>query len=173
MALEVQLEKSFTTLRAIFKKYKNYTDGLETEQDERDYQRMLAEQQYLEIKHEQKRIGKSVKIQINTELFDYLVQIRHFGKNDDMRKIYNIAKKKLLKYKKNNENFPVDKYLKLLGFYCSYDTRSGEICNNRPVNDICMYHRTFDRKLKLTVIQNLPLLKDIQNIIIEYIGVIE
>jgi hypothetical protein len=67
------------------------------------------------------------------------------------------------------QSFPADKYLKLLGFRCSYETRSGKLCKNHPVNGICAFHKKFDEVLQVTVTENAPLIKVLQDIVINYI----
>ena len=110
-------------------------------------------------------------IQLNIILFDYLVETRNFWKNKKRLEKFDLTvKNKLLEYKDSIfHKFPVDKYLKLLQYRCSYETRNGRLCKNSPVNGICNYHRKFDYKLKLNVTNNTPLIKDLQDIIINYI----
>ena len=110
-------------------------------------------------------------IQLNIILFDYLVETRNFWKNKKRLEKFDLTvKNKLLEYKDSIfHKFPVDKYLKLLEYRCSYETRNGRLCKNSPVNGICNYHRKFDYKLKLNVTNNTPLIKDLQDIIINYI----
>jgi hypothetical protein len=111
------------------------------------------------------------KMQHNITLFDYLVKTQNFWKNNESLKNFKlIVKNKLLEYKKTaSKSFEADKYLKMLGYYCSYETKSLKLCQNNPVNGICMFHRKFDSKLKLNVTSNTPLIKDLHNIIINYI----
>jgi hypothetical protein len=110
-------------------------------------------------------------IQLNIILFDYLVETHNFWKNEKSLEKFNLTvKNKLLEYKDNiTQKFPADKYLKLLGYRCSYETRSTRLCKNSPVNGICDFHRKFDYKLKLNVTDSTPLIKDLQDIIINYI----
>ena len=121
---------------------------------------------------------KILKIQQNIILFDYLVETQHFWKNEndiEMKSLYHSTKNKLLEYKDIGENntffkrFPADKYLKLLGFRCSYETRSGKLCKHHPVNGICAFHKKFDEVLKINVTENAPLIKVLQDIVINYI----
>ena len=119
---------------------------------------------------------KMLKIQHNIILFDYLVETQNFWKNEKCIKSMDLtAKNKLLEYKDIGENntffqsFPADKYLKLLGFRCSYETRSGKLCKNHPVNGICAFHKKFDEVLKINVTENAPLIKVLQDIVINYI----
>jgi hypothetical protein len=119
---------------------------------------------------------KILKIQNNIILFDYLVETQNFWKNEKGIKSMDLtAKNKLLEYKDIGENntffqsFPADKYLKLLGFRCSYETRSGKLCKNHPVNGICAFHKKFDEVLQVTVTENAPLIKVLQDIVINYI----
>ena len=117
---------------------------------------------------------KILKIQNNIILFDYLVETQNFWKKG-IKSMDLAAKNKLLEYKdmgKNNtffQSFPADKYLKLLGFRCSYETRSGKLCKNHPVNGICAFHKKFDKVLQVTVTENAPLIKVLQDIVINYI----
>ena len=117
---------------------------------------------------------KILKIQNNIILFDYLVETQNFWKKD-IKSMDLAAKNKLLEYKDMGENntffqsFPADKYLKLLGFRCSYETRSGKLCKNHPVNGICAFHKKFDKVLQVTVTENAPLIKVLQDIVINYI----
>ena len=110
-------------------------------------------------------------IQLNIILFDYLVETQNFWKNEKRLEKFDLTvKNKLLEYKDNiTQKFPADKYLKLLGYRCSYETRSTRLCKNSPVNGICDFHRKFDYKLKLNVTNNTPLIKDLNDIIINYI----
>ena len=110
-------------------------------------------------------------VQHNITLFDYLVETQNFWKNYESLKFFKLTvKDKLLEYKKTaSKSFEADKYLKMLGYYCSYETKSSKLCQNNHVNGICMFHRKFDNKLKLYVKNNTPLIKDLQNIIINYI----
>ena len=108
-----------------------------------------------------------LKIQNNIILFDYLVETQNFWKKRLVK--FNLSvKKKLLEYK-NSKKFSYDKYCKLLGYCCSYETRSGKLCNKKPVNGICILHKKFDNKLQMNVTDNTPLIKDLCNIIIAYI----
>jgi hypothetical protein len=120
------------------------------------------------------------KIQPSINLFDYLVKTQTFWKHEyETRKMDLSTKNKLLEFKETAINFPnahlfpADKYLKLLGYYCSYETKNGLLCTKHldktPCKNICKFHRTYDKKLKLTITTNLCLLKDVQNIVIEYI----
>ena len=120
------------------------------------------------------------KIQPSIKLFDYLVKTQTFWKHEyETRQLDLSTKNKLLEYKETAINFPhahlfpADKYLKLLGYFCSYKTKNGLLCTEHldktPCKNICKFHRTYDKKLKLTITTNLCLLKDIQNIVIEYI----
>jgi hypothetical protein len=117
---------------------------------------------------------KILKIQNNIILFDYLVETQNFWKKG-IKSMDLAAKNKLLEYKDMGENntffqsFPADKYLKLLGFRCSYETRSGKLCKNHPVNGICAFHKKFDEVLQVTVTENAPLIKVLQDIVINYI----
>ena len=117
---------------------------------------------------------KILKIQNNIILFDYLVETQNFWKKG-IKSMDLAAKNKLLEYKDMGENntffqsFPADKYLKLLGFRCSYETRSGKLCKNHPVNGICAFHKKFDKVLQVTVTENAPLIKVLQDIVINYI----
>ena len=106
-------------------------------------------------------------IQLNIILFDYLVETQNFWKNEKRLEKFDLTvKNKLLEYKDNiTQKFPADKYLKLLGYRCSYETRSTRLCKNSPVNGICDFHRKFDYKLKLNVTNNTPLIKDLNDII--------
>jgi|694.fasta_scaffold87215_2 hypothetical protein len=110
-------------------------------------------------------------VQHNITLFDYLVETQNFWKNNENLKSFKLTvKNKLLEYKKTaSKSFEADKYLKILGYYCSYETKNSKLCQNNPVNGICMFHRKFDNKLKLNVTNNTPLIKDLHNIIINYI----
>ena len=102
-------------------------------------------------------------------LFDYLVETQDLWKKHENYTFYTTVKYKLIEYK-DSAIFPAYKYLKLLKFYCSYNTSSGDICTKRPnYSCICESHKKFDKKLKLTITTNLCLLKDVQNIVIEYI----
>ena len=125
---------------------------------------------------------KMLKIQHNIILFDYLVETQNFWKNEndnEIKSIYLSTKNKLLEYKdkykdigENNtffKSFPADKYLKLLGFRCSYETRSGKLCKHHPVNGICAFHKKFGEVLKINVTENAPLIKVLQDIVINYI----
>jgi hypothetical protein len=117
---------------------------------------------------------KILKIQNNIILFDYLVETQNFWKKG-IKSMDLAAKNKFLEYKDMGENntffqsFPADKYLKLLGFRCSYETRSGKLCKNHPVNGICAFHKKFDKVLQVTVTENAPLIKVLQDIVINYI----
>ena len=110
-------------------------------------------------------------LQHNITVFDYLVKTQNFWKNNESLKFFKLTvKNKLLEYKKTaSKSFEADKYLKMLGYYCSYETKSSKLCQNNHVNGICMFHRKFDNKLKLSVTNNTPLIKDLHNIIINYV----
>jgi hypothetical protein len=109
--------------------------------------------------------------QNNIIFFDFLVETQNLWKKRIVE-FDPLVKIKLLKYKKITETFPCDKYLKLLGYCCSYKTHKGILCKYKPVNGICgicILHKKFDSKLKLNVTNNTPLIKDLHNIIIAYI----
>ena len=110
-------------------------------------------------------------VQHNITVFDYLVKTQNLWKNNEnLKKFQKTVKNKLLEYKKTaSKSFEADKYLKMLGYYCSYETKSSKLCQNNHVNGICMFHRKFDNKLKLYVTNNTPLIKDLHNIIINYV----
>lgn len=116
------------------------------------------------------------KVLFNVKLFDYLVETQKFWKNEyETRKLDLSTKNKLFEYKDTAEyfpaaeNFPADKYLKLLGYCCSYKTKSGKLCIKHPVNGICAHHKEYDEKLKVNVTTNLSLIKNLQDIVINYI----
>ena len=96
---------------------------------------------------------------------------QNFWKNEKSLEKFDLTvKNKLLEYKDNiTQKFPADKYLKLLGFRCSYETRSGKLCKNHPVNGICAFHKKFDEVLKINVTENAPLIKVLQDIVMNYI----
>ena len=140
---------------------------------------LLNEKNYYPIKKFKKEVTMLINncvygtllIQLNIILFDYLVETQNFWKNEKRLEKFDLTvKNKLLEYKDSIfHKFPVDKYLKLLQYRCSYETRNGRLCKNSPVNGICNYHRKFDYKLKLNVTNNTPLIKDLNDIIINYI----
>ena len=143
---------------------------------------LLNEKNYYPIKKFKKEVTMLINncvygtselllIQLNIILFDYLVETQNFWKNEKRLEKFDLTvRNKLLEYKDSIfHKFPVDKYLKLLQYRCSYETRNGRLCKNSPVNGICNYHRKFDYKLKLNVTNNTPLIKDLNDIIINYI----
>ena len=143
---------------------------------------LLNEKNYYPIKKFKKEVTMLINncvygtselllIQLNIILFDYLVETQNFWKNEKRLEKFDLTvKNKLLEYKDSIfHKFPVDKYLKLLQYRCSYETRNGRLCKNSPVNGICNYHIKFDYKLKLNVTNNTPLIKDLNDIIINYI----
>ena len=142
---------------------------------------LLNEKNYYPIKKFKKEVTMLINncvgtselllIQLNIILFDYLVETQNFWKNEKRLEKFDLTvRNKLLEYKDSIfHKFPVDKYLKLLQYRCSYETRNGRLCKNSHVNGICNYHRKFDYKLKLNVTNNTPLIKDLNDIIINYI----
>ena len=143
---------------------------------------LLNEKNYYPIKKFKKEVTMLINncfygtselllIQLNIILFDYLVETQNFWKNEKRLEKFDLTvRNKLLEYKDSIfHKFPVDKYLKLLQYRCSYETRNGRLCKNSPVNGICNYHIKFDYKLKLNVTNNTPLIKDLNDIIINYI----
>jgi hypothetical protein len=103
------------------------------------------------------------------KLFDYLVETQDLWKKHENYTFYTTVKYKLIEYK-DSDIFPAYKYLKLLKLYCSYNTSNGDVCTKRPnYSCICESHKKFDKKLKLTITTNLFLLKDLRDIVIEYI----